>query len=163
MLGLLIAGYYFGIAPAVRAQTQSRKQLEQSQRLRELAPALESENEELTQELERLCEKFKQSYTLHVGTEQPVLEMFSLLLERRHLEMTNFREEPRTNGNAIQVDLRVKGMYENMVYLLSDLDVLERPTKITSFQLNATDEYGETCAAQLQLIVSNASRFPTID
>ena len=150
-IGLAATLISFGFRPVVNARMRLAAAVAQRSGLEEDVPRLELENRQLELSLAAQKTELAKKYNLPADPNKPVLDLISALLPRHNLSLVNFREESLTLPGSIQVEIQCLGGYREIVSLLQDLRILERPAHILTFQISANSENGESCLARLRV------------
>ena len=160
LLVVLAAGYMFGIRPVLIANEQLEIAGAEFQRLQGQLPWMVRRNQELAADIAQQTEQIRGSYTIPAEGDQPILELVSSLLASRNLELQNFSEQMSAADKTATIEMQISGSYTDIVYLLSDLRVLQVPAMVSKFQITPNDQFAKQCNARLTVEFSESPSLP---
>lgn len=158
LLGLIGFIYFCAAKPIAIAAGRLTEVRAESDRLQQQLPMMERETDRLRLQLQMMKQQLKKRYPIEVPEEKSAVEVLSEMLAQRKLEMVSLRQSQRNQGAVQRIELRIGGVYADVVRFVDDLNRLELPTQIQSFSLSAADALGRECNVNLQIDIAEQLR-----
>lgn len=143
----------WGVLPHLRAAKDARTQAAENYQLQHSLAALQKQEAQLEREVRELIEVLSQRYDIACPPGETLLDTFTRLIAKHHLEMVSFVEQSRGErpADGQSIDVRLQGRYADVCAWLDALARLSEPVRVVSLQLSPHGQKGDECQARAEL------------